>query len=742
MKASSSKQALGRGLLLGSGVLLMVLGTQCLLLPDDDFKGEIIRNERPSVKITGGVLEDSLDIDENRVHFYWYGADDDGVIRWFEWAVDDTVSEGAWHRTTAFDEWIFTYTKQFEESSGYSDWHSFYVRSVDDQYARSTPDIRFFNARTIAPTSAITPTPPDGARWAGTLRVRWVGEDLDATSADKAPSYYEIKHVQDPGVDVTRLGEVERLFDEARNLLVAPNAEEFPDDSATVYFEQASRAWKRVPGTVTEQWLEGMAIGSRYGFAVRAIDEAGAQEMRVFGANSRNRNWVTWQVRDAQITVVIYEASMGSQRFDARDYGDPWEVTVAPGQRFRFQWVADASASGTEPGPCNYGFDIPDPDDPAEPFRATDGLGGWIGWAPRRQMQDVVAFPQDGPKEHYFYLKIRDISNKKETETKCYVKITVAQFGFTKKFLVVDDQRRRPSSPPSWLNSTPTDDATSDAWREDVLSSMADFLALGEEPGGHNMFPNEPTSPTIDIPDGFLNTMGDYQTIIWDCAGGDEIGFQRAVTDMLLSRYVGAGGNLLLFCWVGPVTKVTGEFSERAEAEKTPQPDDLSDGQAWNRFGFLWQHLHLRGAVDKPRGLDSRRDQRSLVRAVAADPSYPDIALDYSRWGSDPRDPSNKRGDYYFECLVPTPTETGLAPWYEREEGLEPIYNARCYTTINHNLNDKPIAWRTYVTEEDLRSGLQRGKIVCFAFHPYYFTTTDTETAVSLSLMWLTSGSD
>ncbi len=746
MKASSSKPVLGRGLLLSGGVLLMILGAQCLLLPEDDFTGEVVGNQRPSVRITGGVLEDSLDIGENRVHFYWYGSDDDGVIRWFEWAVDDTISEGAWRRTTAFDEWIFTYaTQRGEGTSGYSDWHTFYIRSVDDQYARSSPDIRLFNAHTIAPTSAITPTPPDGARWAATLRIRWTGEDLDAASADKAPAHYEIKHVQDPGVDVTRLAEVARLFEEGRNLLLAPSPDEFPDDSAGVYLERAGRAWKRVPGTVTEQWLEGMAVGSRYAFAVRAIDEAGATEMGVFGANSRNRNWTTWQVRPAQITVVIFEPSMGSHRFDAREYGDPWEVTVAPGQRFRFQWVADASASGTEPGPCNYGFDIPDPDDPAEPFRATDGRGGWIGWAPRQQMQDVISFPQDGPKEHYFYLKMRDISNKRETETKCYVKITVAQFGFTKKFLVVDDQRRRPQSP--WSNapepaSGTRGDEFTDAWRARILASMADFLPLGEQPGQHSIFPNENTSPSIDIPDNFLDTMGDYQTIIWDCAGGEAVGFERAATDMLLSRYVGAGGNMLIFCWVGPVSKITGEFSEQADGPKEPLPDDLSDGQAWNRFGFLWQHLHLRGPVDKPRKTDLKRDQQSLVRAVSADPSYPDIAMDYSRWGSDPRNANNKRGDWFFECLVPSSSETGLAPWYEREAGLEPIYNARCYTTINHNLNDKPIAWRTYVTEEDLRVGLRRGRIICFSFHPYYFTVSDTEAAVSLSLMWLTGGSN
>jgi hypothetical protein len=719
-----------RGSILGvlvAAVAVVGLAPQCILIPEDNFTGELETNHLPVARITGGVLGDSLDTD-NFVRFYWFGADDDGIVRWFEWAVDDTISEMAWHRTTRFEETIFTRAiHPVPGGNRDSDWHTFFVRSVDNHYARSKPDSRFFNANTIAPTSRIDrPHPVDGARWAATLRMTWEGEDLDASGADRTPAFFEIKHVLNPGIDPTRQADVVRLFEETPNLLLAPLEVEYPADDPR-YLERAQRAWKRVPGSVHEQWIAGMAIGSSYGFAVRAIDEAGASERKFV----RNENWVFFQIRDALITVVVYEPSMGAHRFDAPVFGNPWEVTLAPNQRFRFRWVADASASGSEPGPCNYGFDIADPEDPLEPFRATDGLGGWIGWAPRSQMQDAISFPADGPKTHYFYLKMRDISNRRETETKCVIEITVADFSFTKRFLVVDDQRRRPQSPNT--NALPNDDAHEDAWRSDVLGSMGNFLPLGEQPGGFNVFPDENTSPAIEIPDGFLNTLGEYRTVIWDCAGGDEVGLKRAALDMLLSRYVGAGGNMLLFTWVGPVTKITGGFSERAAEPKQPQPDDLSPDQAWNQFGFLWQHLHLRGAVDKPRGEDRARDRRSLVRAVAADPTYPDIPLDYARWGG----PAGGRGSHYFECLVPTPTEPGIEPWYERDPALQTIYTARCWTDIGHDLNDRPIAWRTFASHEDVVQGLDRGKIVNFSFHPYYFDVGATEMAFSQALFWL-----
>ncbi len=736
-------KAFARMLPLACLCLLALLGAQCLLIPDDEFAGQPAGNQRPTVGITGGVLENAADIGENRVHFYWYGADRDGVIRWFEWAVDDTISENAWHRTTSFDDWIVTRAATYAEPDGYGDWHTFYVRAVDDKYYRSCPDIRLFNAHTIAPTSEIeSPDGNEDARWASTLRFTWSGQDLDAASADQQPAYYEIKHIADPGIDVTRLKDVAELFEKAENLLQAPKGADFPADSVSEYLARAKRAWKRVPGTVTEQWLEEMKVGSRYGFAVRAIDEAGAVEQRVFGDRSRNRNWVTFLVVDTRINVAVFEPSMGRHSFDTGVFADPWEVTIAPGQRFRLQWQADASASGTEPGPCNYGFDIPDPGDEDEPFRATDGRGGWIGWAPRDQMQDVISFPADGPKVHYFYLKMRDVSNKKETETRCVVNITLAQFGFTRRFLVVDDQR----SCPRRVDGVRTDDVPEDAWRDRMLACMGDFLPPGEVPTTFSVFPDEGSSPGVSIPDNFLDILGEHQTVIWDCANGQtsqqDNALSLAAVNMLLSRYVGAGGNLLLFAWGGPVTKITKAFPPDEGPPKTPSPDDLSNQQTWNRFGFLWQYLHLRGAVNKPRGTDDARDLQSLVRAVSADPAFPDICLDYSRWGGLPQDPDNKRGEYFYECLVPNPTEAGLSPWYEREEGLEPIYTARCRSDAGHDLNDRPIAWRTTVTEEDLRFGIRRGKIVCFAFHPYFFDETATQTAAAQSLLWLAGGGE
>ncbi|MCX5737453.1 MAG: hypothetical protein NTZ61_02960, partial [Proteobacteria bacterium] len=187
-----SKPGRRLGLVLLALLVLLPL-PQCLLLPESGFVGEPAPNVRPLVKITGGVLLDSVSTDA-RVRFYWFGSDDDGIIRWFEWAIDDTLSEGGWHRTTSYDAVIPFRAKDPQAGTDFAGWHTFYVRSVDNDYERSHADQRFFNTHTIAPyTEIVNPEPTVGARWASTLNITWLGDDSDGSRADGQPSFFEYK---------------------------------------------------------------------------------------------------------------------------------------------------------------------------------------------------------------------------------------------------------------------------------------------------------------------------------------------------------------------------------------------------------------------------------------------------------------------------------------------------------------------------------------------------------------------
>jgi hypothetical protein len=96
--------------------------------------------------------------------------------------------------------------------------------------------------------------------------------------------------------------------------------------------------------------------------------------------------------------------------------------------------------------------------------------------------------------------------------------------------LIVDDQRRRPMSP--WSNAVRSDNDLEDAWRAEVLTGASEFLPPGAQPDIFRIFPNEAMSPNIAVPYDFLETISECQTVIWDCATGDDCGVRRSSSRM------------------------------------------------------------------------------------------------------------------------------------------------------------------------------------------------------------------
>lgn len=734
MKSSRKERHLASGALAALTMGLAFLQIQCVLLPEEGFSGERVPNRRPVASITGGVLQDSLDT-EVSAHFYWFGADADGVITYFEWAVDDTISENAWTRTTEYDVEVFFTATTPNDQHNYSDWHTFYIRSVDDLRARSAPDHRYFNSQTIAPTTVITkPEPEIMATWAKTLKFSWIGEDLDATNADKLPAYYEVKLVLGAGVAPDDEVAVRRHFETSPNLLLNPSASDYPDSVDSEFLLQARRAWERLPGTVDHRWIT-FANTKKHFFAVRAVDEAGAREQEM----RRAINWVDFTPTDRIIEVTISEPSLGVQNFNTPVFGEPWDVTVAAGQWIRFRWTGDASRSGTDPGPCNYGFDLSDPENPAELERATDGVGGWIGWAMRTQLSQPIRFTDEGA-THYFYFKMRDISNNADTETQAVIKIKVASFDFSRKFLLVDDVRDGPRDRAgNWPN-----DEQQDAWRYrrwgdetwGIVAGLGHHLPGGELAGEFSIYGTDEVNPATKIDDSFLDVLGRYQNVIWDCSHADYTGFRKASNEMYLTTYVSNGGNMLLLLDNGPVFALNRDFRP-TDPYRSPERADVIEDFKWTVYGFLYVQLHLRGSVWRPSAnTDERRARESIVRATAANPLYPDLQFDFGRWDFGGHYPSALQS---YECLYESSRDQSVIPWYEREEGLEVLYTTTTWRD-RQDISGRPVAWRTFVTPEDRALGLDRGRIVCFAFHPYYFEPNSVKSAMTLAINWLATG--
>jgi hypothetical protein len=358
-------------------------------------------------------------------------------------------------------------------------------------------------------------------------------------------------------------------------------------------------------------------------------------------------------------------------------------------------------------------------------------------------MQNSVAFSREQEGEtHHFYLKMRDISGMEATETRCHVALTVARLSFIRKFLLIDDLRGAPTACRS--GTVPTD-AQADAYLRRIMSATADFLPPGETPGTFNVFGEGDTEFEPKIPDAFLDTLGVYQNVIWDCGHSLKTGLFNDLTQTKrehVARYRGAGGNLLFMIYRGPVTVITGVYPNNADAEKCPYTG-LSTSELWTRFSFLWQAFHLRGCVDKPRPRPDAAayDRNSMVAARAENGLYQDLTLNWAAYTADGCSGGSLRGVREYECLWPGTADPDETPWFETEDGLQILYRGETYRR-GQRLDGLPVAWRTFATREDSLQGITPGRTVVFAFHPYYFNESGVQQAMTLALEWLVTGSE
>jgi hypothetical protein len=721
---------------------ILALLPGCILFPEEGFQGERERNLLPSAAITGGVYVDGGET-ENRIHFFWSGSDPDGVISFFEWAIDDTVSENAWHRTQDNDARIaFSATTPIipggedEDVTHYSDWHIFYVRAVDNEFKRSTPDNRYFNSTTLAPTTRIVNPrmTTDVPRWATSIRISWEGEDFDATNTEQQPVAYEIKLIQPGTINPNKPEIVKAAFRDSLNIFVGNVSQaNYPNEDI---YNKARRAWTRIPGNQTSQWLRQMDPGGgKYAFAIRAIDEAGAREQRF----DRGLNWVVFSVGNTPVKVRMREPMFGDENFNAGAWGQFWDVTAPPNQPIHFSWTGDASGAGSEPGASAWAWDIADPTNPD--IHSINGIRGWTGWSMSHRSQVITFPPSTGEDQvHYFYMKMRDISDEAATETKCIVRVTIADFQFSKKFLIVDDLRVGPT-PCSGTN--PTDGITDD-WRlrkeggqyYGVLSGVGAYLGENESPGYEHAYGEVGETNSIKLPDNFLEVLGEYQTVIWDFGNGqdrEKCGLRKcAVETRSLLQYVSMGGNLLAYGMFGPTTSIL-ELSEGTTVATCPDP--YSSTSLWNNSSFLWQQLRLRGCIDKAHSTSDY--SRSLIGADAENPLYPDMAIDPNLWSC----AGNYRGIIRYEYLAPEFEESEVIPWYDLEEGLDILYRTKVGQPGSWQDN-KPLAYRTYMTAADSLAQHERGRVVSFGVHPYYFYADAVEEAMSLAIDWLVTGKE
>jgi len=107
-------------------------------------------NLLPHVSVTGGPPEGG--VSSYHVTISWAAWDEDGVVKYFLYAIDDTTR---WTEIRALEQTFLFTADSLREGEEFGRWHTFWVKAVDNDGAKSVPDYLTFDARTVAPKTTI-----------------------------------------------------------------------------------------------------------------------------------------------------------------------------------------------------------------------------------------------------------------------------------------------------------------------------------------------------------------------------------------------------------------------------------------------------------------------------------------------------------------------------------------------------------------------------------------------------------
>ena len=140
-------------------VLCLLAGFLVLIGCEQTDPPEPDKNREPETAITIGPVEGGETY--YRVHLFWKGFDEDGLISGFQYAIGDTSRQNArWQFTTKTDsEFVFPTATDLDQSQVAN--HIFNIRAIDNEGKEDrTPSIVDFRAiTTVEPRSIISTFP-------------------------------------------------------------------------------------------------------------------------------------------------------------------------------------------------------------------------------------------------------------------------------------------------------------------------------------------------------------------------------------------------------------------------------------------------------------------------------------------------------------------------------------------------------------------------------------------------------
>ncbi len=611
--------------------------------------GILVDNVRPEVELSAapGFPTDTTSVVAYSVRLSWFGSDSDGVVTEFEYAVDPPAEgDTAWVSTAASEiSILFPSPDPLKlppgalpppgQSVRSAEYHTFVVRAVDNEGARSAPVSRSFTSFTVAPSTTIVTPRPNNQQPVSTtpsITISWTGTDPDGVLSQR-PVKYKFKLV--PASDI----------DPANPNGVTPGRlQEYFGADAVNFFA----SWDSVAGDTLSKFYEGLTPQTVYYFAIVAFDEAGAYEPR-FNLTSNVLQFRPTLNKLGPIITVFNEffsrrqspggVSLAESRIVKLEFPADAQVT--------FNWTADPPTGAVITG-YRWCVDIEGQDIANETPRVDDDdVNHWSTWSLNETSARIGPFSAstDTASTHYFYLEARDNLGFITLYT---IRLTIVKPSFANPLLVIDDMygtatELAAGQPPGGnirlLLPYPME-AEADTFYyarggfEDDFLRRGGFPGVITEPGSFTEFAPDTLDYRHYNVDGMdLQKLSEYRVVAWytdntsSSRDGSKFGSNQPSTAIrqinsvnrlnTLAVYLRQGGKAFLFGEGMIPTIVNGYFSRFGNPPAPPynagenqRTDVLFPGN------FLYDFVHIRSQLTVAGGSNTSLTSNSQLRGA------------------------------------------------------------------------------------------------------------------------------
>lgn len=621
--------------------------------------GVLRPNIRPKIQLTNGPVQSSTEF--YSIPFTWSAYDEDGSVDSFAYTID--TIDTTWTGTTEHSQSVIFRATTKADSVTFTDWHTFYVKAIDNLGAESDPAFVTFNAKTIAPVTRFTAPQrvKDGDGFSSpivggpSIHLSWAGTDEDGVKSKRPVAFY-----------VTRLN-TDSQFERSGN-----QSGKWSNPDSLGYFLSGKGAFRGYfPQTFYTTRLDTTfndlaSVGQRKNwiFGVQAVDEAGAIEPRFlgpYGGAGGNAFFFQAQGNLQGPALGVFSVAVGFFTAQGISRDSSQFVFDRP---IDFVWGADASEYGAEVDGYRWGVDVQDINNDADP--------GWgSGWTKSLTAVSGIKFTDHTAFLHDIIIQARDTNGN---VTSAVVRLTLVDFPLDKDVLFVNDRKDEDRIPGN--GRAPTQIEHNSFMRQTISQALTNLGRTAQV----DTFLTYPNPNELSSFQPKLTDLARYRTVVWDAgsaAGGAGqyfymVSVQPGVGPLasnVLAIYLEAGGNLILngFRPIGQTVQVNGGPTNSYPLTSTSA---LQSGD----HNFALDYLHVQPPI-----YTTTSNQGAVADGLgAAVPTayarshgflggFPALELDGDRWYQIAFAGTRNSGPISYEAWTQVPaTEDGdfVAPLY------------------------------------------------------------------------------